>query len=233
MKVIYVTGDTHGNFDRIDEFCDENSTQLSDIMIVLGDAGINYYGGKRDYYRKDLFSGLNITLFCIHGNHEQRPFDIPSYVEIPWHGGIVYQEPEFPKFVFAKDGEIYDFDGKKTIVLGGAYSIDKEYRLFNDMNWWDNEQPSDEIKAYAEQRLAALNWNIDVVLSHTVPLKYEPVESEKSDIDQSKIDKSTEQWLDSIENRLSYDKWYCGHWHIEKKIDKIEFMYENISEFLK
>ena len=39
-----------------------------------------------------------------------------------WHDGVVYYEPEFPNILFAKDGEIYDFDGKKALVIGGAYS---------------------------------------------------------------------------------------------------------------
>lgn len=50
-------------------------------------------------------------------------------------------------------------------------------------------------------------------------------------IDQSTVDKSTEQWLDSIEEQLYYDRWYCGHYHTAKKIDKIEFMYDNFDEF--
>ena len=45
-----------------------------------------------------------------------------------WHGGLVYREEEYPNLVFAKDGEIYDIAGKKTIVIGGAYSVDKWYR---------------------------------------------------------------------------------------------------------
>ena len=36
-----------------------------------------------------------ITLFCIHGNHEERPFNIGSYKEVEWHGGKVYVEEEF------------------------------------------------------------------------------------------------------------------------------------------
>lgn len=231
--MIYITGDTHGKFDRIEDFCLENKTQKSDIMIILGDAGVNYAGGFSDIYKKIYLSKLPITLFCIHGNHENRPSNIKSYSEISWHGGMVYQEAEYDNILFAKDGEIYDFDGKKAIVLGGAYSIDKDYRLYHNFKWWADEQPSDEIKAYAEQQLTTQNWHIDIVLSHTVPLKYEPIEIMKPGIDQSKIDKSTEQWLDDIENRLSYDKWYCGHWHIVKKIDKIAFTYENIDEFLK
>ena len=47
--VIYITGDTHGQFQHIADFCSKTGTQKSDIMIILGDAGINYYlDGRRD-----------------------------------------------------------------------------------------------------------------------------------------------------------------------------------------
>ena len=70
-----------------------------------------------------------------------------------------------------------------------------------------------------------------MVLSHTTPLKYEPVEVFMSGVDQSRVDKSTEEWLNHIEEKLSYQKWYCGHYHTEKKIDKLEIMFENFDEF--
>ena len=72
---------------------------------------------------------------------------------------------------------------------------------------------------------------MDVVLSHTTPLKYEPVEVFLSGVDQSQVDKSTEEWLDGIEDRLEYKKWYCGHYHTEKKIDRVEIMFESFGEF--
>ena len=37
------------------------------------------------------------------------------------------------------------------------------------------------------------NWQVDVVFSHTCPLKYEPVEVFLPGIDQSTVDKSTEE----------------------------------------
>ena len=52
-------------------------------------------------------------------------------------------------------------------------------------------------------------------------------------VDQSKIDKSTEEWLDHIEEKLSYKMWYAGHYHTEKKIDKLEIMFENFDEFFR
>lgn len=230
--MIYITGDTHGQFERIAAFCEKMNTTPDDIMIILGDAGINYYGGRRDYQRKTKLSELPITLFCLHGNHEMRPETIPSYSLISWRGGRVYREDAFSNLLFAKDGEFFTLDGKKYIVIGGAYSVDKPYRLARGLGWWEDEQPSPEIKAYVEQQLEAADYNVDIVLSHTCPLKYEPREVFLPGIDQTTVDKSTEQWLDAIEDRLNYTKWYCGHYHLQKNIDKIQFLFEGIDEFL-
>jgi len=41
------------------------------------------------------------------------------------------------------------------------------------------------------------------------------------------VDKTTEQWLDEIESRLTYHRWYCGHYHVEKRIDRLRFMYND------
>jgi len=229
--MIYLTGDTHGNFQRIFDFCIRMGTSNEDIMIILGDAGVNFSGEFQDRKKKDYISMIPITLFCIHGNHEQRPCTIPAYEEQKWNGGIVYLEKEYPNILFAKDGEIFDFNGKKTIVIGGAYSVDKPFRLAYGYGWWPDEQPSDEIKQFVERQLADHNWQVDVVLTHTTPLKYEPVEVFLAGIDQSRVDKTTEQWLDRVEERLDYQKGYCAHYHTEKKIDKLEIMFENYDMF--
>ena len=97
--------------------------------------------------------------------------------------------------------------------------------------WWPDEQPSDEIKHQVEEKLEGMDWDVDVVLTHTAPLKYEPIEVFLPMINQSTVDKSTEQWLDSIEEQLYYDMWYCGHDHTAKKIEKIQFMYNDFDEF--
>ena len=42
------------------------------------------------------------------------------------------------------------------------------------------------------------------------------------------MDKSTEEWLDRIEERIDYKRWYCGHYHTEKEFDKMQFMFQDI-----
>lgn len=229
--MIYITGDTHGRFERVEWFCERFGTSREDILIILGDAGVNFSGGWRDQMKKKLLESLPVTIFAIHGNHEQRPQTIGTYKEKMWCGGMVYYEEEYPDLLFAKDGEVFDLDGKKAIVMGGAYSVDKMIRLMYGYGWWPDEQPSEEIKRDVERKLDELGWKVDVVLSHTTPLKYEPVEVFLKGIDQSKVDKSTEEWLDGIEDKLDYGKWYCGHYHTEKKIDRVEIMFENFDVF--
>lgn len=225
--MIYLTGDTHGNFTRIKEFCDKMNTKKEDILIILGDAGVNFNGGPRDKQKKDFLKDLPVTLFCIHGNHERRPETIETYKEVSWNGGTVYREDEYPSINFAKDGEIYELDKKKILVIGGAYSADKQIRLLRGWLWFPDEQPSEEIKERVENKLDDIGWKVDIVLSHTTPLKYEPIETFISGIDQSKVDTSTEEWLDKIEEKLDYRKWYCGHFHTAKKVDKLQIMFED------
>ena len=200
-------------------------------MIILGDAGFNYYGGARDKKAKQRMSEMPITMFSIHGNHEQRPDTLPFYHITQWKQGRAYIEDEYPNLLFGIDGEIYNLNGQQTIVIGGAYSVDKFYRLVRGWNRWADEQPSGEIKEYVEKTLSERDWHVDVVLSHTVPLKYEPVEVFLPQIDQSKVDKSTEVWLDSIEDRLDYQRWYAGHYHTEKTVDRLTLPFESIREF--
>ena len=180
-----------------------------DVMIILGDAALNYHGGERDASRKYFVNSFPFTTFCIHGNHEMRPWTVP---------GIRTK----------KDGEVFDFDGFQCIVIGGAYSVDKYFRLARGWSWFEDEQPSPEIKRDVEKKLKSIGRKIDIVLSHTCPFKYEPVEVFISGIDQTTVDSSTEEWLDTIEESIEYQKWYCGHFHTAKKTHRMQFMYEDI-----
>lgn len=229
--MIYITGDTHRDFDRVEHLCEQSGTTKDDILIILGDAGINYSAKKSDDRLKRELSQLPITLFCIHGNHERRPQKMETYKRKNWHGGTVMWEKEFPNLLFAEDGEIYDLDGYKCLVIGGAYSVDKFHRIAQGSKWWSDEQPSPEIKFKTESRLIQENYEVDVVLSHTCPFRYIPIEMFLPQINQSTVDRSTEKWLGEIEKKLVYQKWYCGHWHTNKTVDKMNFLYTNIEKF--
>jgi len=111
--MIYITGDTHRSFYRL-----HNIEQDKDnILIILGDAGINYYLNEEDKKLKEDLNSYNIKLFCIQGNHEERPENISTYKEVDMFGGKVFIESDYPNLIFAKNGELYTIDNKKVLVM--------------------------------------------------------------------------------------------------------------------
>lgn len=241
----FITGDKHRNFEYVKDFCREMNTRKKDVLIILGDTGFNYYDDVRDDKLKKEISDLNITLFCLHGNKENRPQNIGTYGIRDFCGGKVYYEPQYPTIYFAIDGEIYDFEGKKYMVVGGAHSVDKMRCLEKDKPFWDDEMPDDTIKAKVEEKLLLENNKIYGMLTHTCPIYYLPTEmfistrqnatikrkprkSKSKKIFKPDIDRSTEEWLGELEKQLDYEVWYCGHYHIDKQIDKISMMYNEI-----
>ena len=224
--MVYITGDIHGNPEFLIYRAQQLGLTKNDTIVLLGDVGANYYLGKRDTRMKEAMTKyIEATILCIQGNHEERPWNVEGYYTETWNGGIVYKQAPYPNLLFAKDGEVFDLEGTKCLILGGAYSVDKFYRLASGYAWFPEEQPSDEIKADVARQLENINYKIDVVFSHTCPFKYEPIEMFISGIDQSTVDDSTERWLDEIEDKLNYKAWYCGHWHVDKHVDKMRFMF--------
>lgn len=221
--VIYYTGDIHGYPWNVVKFCKKFKLTRDDVIVILGDVGVNYYQNERDAEAKMHLNAVKPTVLCIHGNHEIRPANISSYLTKEWNGGAVWYEEAYPKLLFAKDGEVYHLEGLDYLVIGGAYSVDKYYRLARGYGWWEDEQPSVEIKRAVETAIAEKHF--DIVLSHTCPKKYEPTEMFLATVDQSTVDTGTEDWLDGIEDRIEYKAWFCGHWHTDKRIDKMHFLF--------
>lgn len=227
--MIYITGDTHGDFGRIEKFCYDFQTTKDDYLIILGDAGINYWG-ESDKKLKQKLSELPITFLLVYGNHEERPENIKTYQEYPMFSGLIYKEEEYPNLIFLKDSEIYNINNQKVLVLGGAFTINKEQMINLGYPWFRDEQPNDLIKNRTLENLEKENYQVDIILTHTCPFKYLPYEMFHVGVNQKMVDQSLEHFLDKIECKTTYNKWYCGHFHTDKIIDRMVFMFEGIKE---
>lgn len=225
---VYLTGDTHANFSRFDSFTAHQKTTLDDLIIVLGDAGLNYFRNDRDFINKVKVSKYPATFLCIHGNHEERPENIDSYEIVNFAGGKAYCEKEYPTIYFAKDGEVYDINGSKCLILGGAYSVDKHYRIASGYNWFESEQIPDAQKAVIEDRIEQAGWSVDYVFSHTCPYYTRPYHLFMSGINQADVDSSMEVWLQKIADKLSFKRWYFGHYHDEWDNGEYTMLYKEI-----
>lgn len=222
----FITGDLHGDVKTIREFYKKNKKRLAlneskNHLILLGDAGLNYFMDHRDEKFKKVLSSYPFSFVCLRGNHEARVSDVmakyPSQWEkIPKYGWWVYVEKAFPNIEYLDDGPaIYEFAGYKTLSLPGAYSIDKWYRLSHGLEWFIGEQLSEEEMEFGK-KLTNQNEEVDLVISHTCPLHLEPRDLFLPWIDQTFVDKKMELYLEEIEKSLSYKRWVFGHFHDDR-----------------
>ena len=103
-----------------------------------------------------MLSKLPITILCVHGNHEERPYNIKGYKEVDYFDGKVYQEKKYPNILFCKDGENYKIEDRYFFALGGAYSTDKYLRLKEGWKWFPSEQPSPDSRINAREKIITL-----------------------------------------------------------------------------
>lgn len=216
---VFIRGDTHGDFTFLPKFCAENETTTSDLLIILGDSGINYYKVDSNYYKQiaELIADMPITLFCVRGNHEDRPGDRP---ECSLHdadiGEKVYISSFIPNCYFAIDGGIYYFNDMSFLTIGGAFSVDKEFRLINHYKWVENEELSDTEKENIFNKVKGKYF--DVILSHTCPDSIIPKEFFLPFLKPKEQSNRMELFLEKIKQSCVVKKWYFGHFHGEKTI---------------
>ena len=221
IKHFLVTGDCHGGtfvINRIDNIARNNSDLIPNetAIIILGDSGINFWLNKKEKIYKKLIQSQGYYIYCIRGNHDYNPTKLPNMscsYDATIQGNVWY-DPDFSNIRYLTNG-IYYFNGHKTLVIGGAYSVDKYYRLENGWNWFEDEQPNQEEKD-AIFNLITDNREFDLVLTHTCPYENRPTDAFLPFIDQSTVDNSTEHFLSEVKSKIKFNKYCFGHFHLDR-----------------
>lgn len=234
IKHWLVTGDTHG---RVAERLAQIHTSLPDYdpaetaVIILGDAGFNFFLNKTDIKTKAAASSFGYTIYCVRGNHEERPENLSEY-HLEFDGNVdnfIYIDDCHPNIRFFADGVKYNIDGYSVLTIGGAYSVDKWYRLAKagveddtDPNYFKPKKTGwfpDELLDEEEREaiLEDIKGNkYDFVFSHTCPLEWEPRDLFLSFVDQDSVDKSMEIWLNEVKDNIDWGIWCFGHFHADR-----------------
>ncbi len=128
--MIYATGDTHGNFQRFapEHFPEQAGMTKEDYMIICGDFGGVWDGGKKEERNLDWLEDLPFTTLFISGNHEN--FDLlRKYPTEEWNGGKIQRIR--PHVIHLMRGQIFDLQGYSFFTMGGARSHDIEDGILN------------------------------------------------------------------------------------------------------
>lgn len=206
-------------------------------VIILGDTGINFYLNKTDKKNKKAINNTGFTIYCVRGNHEERPENLDSmdlYYD-PEVSGEVWAEEEFPNIKYFIDGAIYRINGHRVLTIGGAYSVDKYFRIGKFpkestwTGWFKDEQLTEEerniISAYTKDQ------SYDIVLTHTCPYSWQPTDLFLSSIDQSSVDNTMELWLEDLKNNMNWGIWLFGHYHCDRvERPRVEMFFTEIED---
>ena len=88
---IYITGDTHGDFQRFGSkyFPQQKEMSRGDYVVIAGDFGGLWDGSQKDQYWLDWLNKKPFTTLFVDGNHEN--FDLLNTLpEKEWNGGRVH-----------------------------------------------------------------------------------------------------------------------------------------------
>lgn len=230
-----ITGDTHANFTRFKNYSKEIQQDPYTAIIILGDAGLNWSLDEHDAQLKNFLSKrYGFYIYCLRGNHEARPQDV-SGMKVVYDENVknvVYMQDKWPRIRYFMDYGEYTFNEFSVAVIGGAYSVDKWYRLDNGFRWFENEMLNQEEMKSCYNMLC--NKTYDFVLSHTCPISWEPNDLFLPSIDQKSVDKSMEIFLYQLKDSITYNIWLCGHYHDDRLVrPHVEMFYndtENIND---
>jgi predicted phosphodiesterase len=200
---LILIGDTHGNNVAINSACIDSSNSL---IIHVGDYGL----GFNDVYKEaETFNELNDLAYennndvvIIRGNHDSKErFNFfrnrLSNVHLP------------------EDYEIYQYNDKTIMFVGGAISIDRKGRTLG-ISYWDDEE------VILREDLCK---PVDILITHTTPTYCFPTqlapivkewaeeEEEKYGTNLLKELKEERQKLDKIVSLCKPKYHYYGHMH--------------------
>lgn len=208
----FLKGDIHGNLFEVIDFINRFNLGEGDNIIILGDCGIAWRKDRKDLDQNiKLWNecGNGVKLYFLDGNHEN--FNILNSLPIENNMGKIADN-----IYHLRRGQTYEFEGKKMLVCGGADSIDK-YRRVENFTWWKEETISqetiDDIPA----------GYYDYVLTHCCPKSVfdnnKIYLSTLQFLNEDKINHNSEDMLEQLKGKITFDQWYFGHYHIDKKLD--------------
>jgi len=162
--MVFITGDTHGDFRRFgtDSFPEQKQMTKDDYVIVCGDFGI-WNDSPHESHWLDWLNNKSFTTLFVDGNHSN--FDRLYAMPISeWHGGQVHFVRD--SIIHLMRGQVFDITGKRVFTMGGASShdidagilepddpnfstkckqLDRQRALYriNHISWWKEELPGD------------------------------------------------------------------------------------------
>lgn len=197
MSEILVVGDIHGSWRNLNTII---SRKKPDIVLQCGDFGwwpsMEINVKKAHVREKWVLKGVkpgNSKVYWCDGNHEEHP-------DLIQDGTI---KEVYDNVYHASRGSVLELpDGRNVLFVGGADSIDKQFRT-PGRDWFGGEN----ISQAEFETIMSVDKKIDIVISHTCPRSFLIIGEKNDYFDPNRLA------LEEVLYKYKPTYWYFGHWH--------------------
>lgn len=227
MKLL-IDGDVHGNCSHMITLLHAAKGAGCDRMFQLGDFGAweHMPMGVKFFDDVDRHAKLNgVTVYWLDGNHDKISYTLEKYKERDDEGFLICRD----NVRYAPRGHRWTWADTRFIALGGAYSVDKGWRVeeewrltmkseraaaafggtprdFSGTYWFPEEEMTDE------QFMAIIDADpepVDVIFSHDKPKGSNPPWNRKDFLECVPNQNRIQHALSTLEAK----RLYHGHLH--------------------
>lgn len=193
MTLVRFIGDVHGKFTRY-----KRTIRSVDRSIQVGDMGVGFK--RYDPYTDSIV------------NTENPPYDTMVESNARFIRGNHDNPEECKKHSqWIKDGHTETIGDHKVMFIGGAWSIDYEYRT-PGISWWEDEQCS---QAYLNFLIGEYEtYRPDVMVTHDCPTQIS--NTLHLDAHKPRITTRTDQALQAMFEIHQPKIHLYGHWHQDR-----------------
>lgn len=210
-KLIYVTGDTHAELDRLSpsrlRFMKEGDT-----LIVCGDFGFIWDDSKHEQKIIRQLGKRKYNICFIDGTHENFSL-LNNYEVSDWNGGKVHKI--YDNLYHLMRGQVFEIDGKTIFTMGGGESPDIDIRT-EENGWSKDEIPTQDELAEGAKNLEKHGYKVDYVVTHEPPTRIKGFLQLK-DYDNLRVT-ALNAYFGELSNNCKFKRWFFGSMHIDKYI---------------
>ncbi|SCJ67244.1 Uncharacterised protein [Anaerotruncus sp. 2789STDY5834896] len=202
--MLYITGDTHGDYDRFEDKAVRRLKQ-GDVLVVCGDFGFVWDGGKREQKILKKLGKKKYTILFVPGSGDNYDL-LREYPEETLYGAPARRIEQGVYQLLT--GQFYDIDGKRLLAFGGGESMDQD--IIGRELFCDQLPTKAELDVFCQQHAGE---KTDLVVS------YEPPYAIASFLDlEAKADSYYGLYLDTISRQIEFKQWFFGKHHVDKRV---------------
>jgi Icc-related predicted phosphoesterase len=198
-KILFV-GDLHGDGDRAERIIEIAKNNSCAEIIQVGDWGFIWPRSNTHKELSLLLQKADMSMRFCDGNHDVHPV-LRSFKEDT-------EENVEPKLTYQFRGSKAVIGGLSIVFLGGAPSIDKDWRK-PGVSWWEEEEIT---KADIEKCMRHKYTHVDVLVTHDAPERVPGIKETSNAGFNYRSDSSTNS-IASVIRALRPEYNIHGHYH--------------------